>query len=85
MAQCLAISIYQFSKGETDMAITESFKRAWSMVNDPSLPIDLDGVIPEDRAYVMVYRKDCEVDLTGLSPSYRAWVLENRPDYKPGN
>ena len=79
------MSIHEFPKGERDMAITESFKRAWSMVNDPRLPIDLDGVIPEDRAYVMVYRKDCEVDLTGLPPGYRAWVLENRPDYNPDN
>ena len=77
------MSIYEFPKGERDMAVSESFKRAEAMVKDPSIPIDLDGVIPEDRAYVMVYRKDCEVDLTGLSPSYRAWVLENRPDYKP--
>ena len=75
MAHSLIRSIYEFFKGETDMAITESFKRAWSMVNDPSLPIDLDGVIPEDRAYVMVYRKDCEVDLGNYiheSPKKRA-------------
>ena len=59
----------------------KSFDRAEDMVDDPSIPIDLNGLYSFDRAKVMVYRPDCPIDLTGLDSSDRAWVLENRPDY----
>ena len=44
------------------MAVSESFKRAEAMVDDPSIPIDLTGLGSLDRAWVLENRPDYNPD-----------------------
>ena len=52
----------------------------WGMACIKDIPIDLDGLNPNDRSCVMAERPDCPIDLIGLDSWYRACVMVNRPD-----